>query len=159
MPDGPLRIAQLMHSASRNNTGVFTAACGLSIALRRLSGLELEIFAVEDEHTEEDRSQWHGIRVNASPKMGPTVFSYAPKINRKLRTFLPHVIHQHGLWTYTSLVAHRLSRQGLSGVVISVHGMLTPWALHHNRNRKKIALALREREPCKSRLLACFNKG
>ena len=57
MPDAPLRIAQLMRSASRNNGGIFVAARGLSLELARHEGLRVEVFSVEDEHAVADRHE------------------------------------------------------------------------------------------------------
>jgi len=145
MPDSPLRIAQLMGSASRANAGVFVAASGLSRGLAEHADLELEVFAARDGHTEADRPQWCDIPVHAFPKVPPAAFSYAPGMAKAVRDFAPQIVHQHGLWTYPSLVARRLARKTSARVIVSVHGMLTPWALQHSARKKKTALWLYER--------------
>ena len=144
MPDTPLHIAQLMRSASRGNAGVFVAASGLSRALAQHVGLELAVFAVRDEHTEADRGQWGKLPLHAFPLLGPAAFSFAPGLGRAVRDFKPHIVHQHGLWTYPSLVTQRMAKRHNASVIISVHGMLTPWALQHGAKKKKVALRLYE---------------
>jgi hypothetical protein len=55
-----------MRSASHNNAAVFVAARGLSIAPAHRTGLQVEVFAIEDEHTARNRAQWNGIPLNVS---------------------------------------------------------------------------------------------
>jgi len=141
-----LHIAHLMRSASRDNAGVFVAASGMSRALAQYKGLEQAVFAVRDEYTLADRVQWGDIPVHAFPMLGPGAFSFAPGLDRAVRNFKPHIVHQHGLWTYSSLVARRGSRRNGARVIISIHGMLTSWALQHSAQRKKAALWLYEQD-------------
>ena len=145
MPDKHLRVAQLMRSASRDNAGVFVAAQGMSLALVRQPDFRLEVFAVRDEHTAADRVHWEGIPVHAFPMLPPAAFSYAPRLAKAVQNFQPHIVHQHGLWTYPSPVGRRLAKKSRVHVIVSVHGMLTPWALHQSALKKKAALWLYER--------------
>ena len=48
------------------------------------------------------------------------------------------------MWTYNSIAARRVARAVGSKTLLSVHGMLAPWALGHHAARKKIALSLYE---------------
>ncbi len=146
MPEKPLRVAQLMRSASRSYAGVFVAARGLSLALARDPNLRLEVFAVKDAHTETDRPQWESIPVHGFPMLPLAAFSYAPRLAKAVQYFQPHIVHQHGLWTYPSLVARRLAKRSRARVIVSVHGMLTPWALQHGARRKRVALWHYERK-------------
>ncbi len=49
------------------------------------------------------------------------------------------VLHSHGLWTYINRQSARVARTLGRPHVISVRGMLEPWALQHHGWRKKIA--------------------
>lgn len=49
------------------------------------------------------------------------------------------LLHSHGLWTYVSRVSARVARRLRRPHVISVRGMLEPWALQQRAWRKKIA--------------------
>jgi glycosyltransferase involved in cell wall biosynthesis len=139
------RIAMLLRSASRMDSGVFDAARGLAFALARQPTFEVEIFAVEDEYTREDRALWSGLPVRPSRRLGPAKVSYAPTLAKNVRTYDPDIVHLHGLWTYTSLVARNQALKTAATVIISIHGMLTPWALRHNSLRKTVAFRLFER--------------
>ncbi len=145
MVEKSLRVAQLMRSASRSNAGVFVAASGLSRRLAEYADFKLGVFAIKDEHTEADRPLWEGISVHAFTMLPPATFSYAPGLAKAVQDFQPHIVHQHGLWAYPSLVARRIAKRNRARVILSVHGMLTPWALRHSSLRKKAALWLYER--------------
>ena len=145
MPDHPLRVAQLMLSASRKNAGVFVAASGLSRALDQRPDLSLEVFAGRDEYTEDDRTQWRDIPVHTFPMQPPVSFGFALGMAKAVRDFNPHILHQHGVWAYPSLITRKLSKKKRTRVLISVHGMLTPWALRHQAWKKRLALRLYEK--------------
>jgi glycosyltransferase involved in cell wall biosynthesis len=58
----------------------------------------------------------------------------------------PLLVHVHGLWLDAyRVVSHEARRRGLP-LVISLHGMLDPWALDHHPWRKRFAWALYQRE-------------
>ena len=56
------------------------------------------------------------------------------------------ILHNHGLWMYPSTVATRYVRKTKCPLMISVHGMLDPWAVRNSSWRKWIARALYEYE-------------
>lgn len=140
-----LRVAMLMSSASRLNAGVFEAARGLSHALAQEADLQIEVFAAEDRFTEDDRPRWNEVVVHAFPRLGPAGFSYAPLLAEGLADFAPDIVHVHGLWTYSSLVAQHLAVRRGARTIVSAHGMLTPWALKHKALKKALALRVYER--------------
>lgn len=49
------------------------------------------------------------------------------------------VLHSHGLWTHINQSSARVARMLRKPHVISVRGMLEPWALRHHGWRKKVA--------------------
>ncbi|WP_419806311.1 glycosyltransferase [Terriglobus sp.] len=55
-------------------------------------------------------------------------------------------VHIHGLWDVTSAAASRAALQWHKPYVLSCHGMLEPWALHHGKLKKRIYSALIERD-------------
>lgn len=48
------------------------------------------------------------------------------------------VIHVHGLWEEIQWVGHRLASQLCKPVVLSPHGMLSPWSLGHSKLKKRV---------------------
>lgn len=73
-------------------------------------------------------------------------FCWTPKlrgqIREKLTAPIQSIIHSHGIWSYTSHVASKLSRQYRIPMILSPHGMLEPNALKHKAGKKSIAWAL-----------------
>ncbi|MCF6313097.1 MAG: glycosyltransferase [Verrucomicrobiales bacterium] len=59
------------------------------------------------------------------------------------------LIHQHGIWVRSSHTTCNFAQQQKLPIVLSPHGMLEPWALQHHAWRKKIALALYQKNHLK----------
>ena len=64
---------------------------------------------------------------------------YEFELKCMVSNFEPHLIHDHGLWITTKMAAQRVVQQSSLPLVVSTHGMLTPWALRHRFGRKKLA--------------------
>jgi len=145
MADTPIKVAHVMRTASRSNAGVFVAASGLVRALGAQRDIEPAVFAARDAFTDADRRDWGDAPVFALPALPPGAFSYTPGLANAMATFTPDIVHQHGLWLYNSVATRTSARRRGSRTLISIHGMLTPWALENSRLRKQIALKLYER--------------
>jgi glycosyltransferase involved in cell wall biosynthesis len=63
--------------------------------------------------------------------------SFAPR--------MPRILHDNGLWGYTNYMAARFAARQRIPLIISPHGMLEPWALQAKRIRKRVALAVFQR--------------
>ena len=127
-------VVILTPSLSRNAGGLFDAVRRNAIELNR-QGLHAKVLAPADEFTELDRPSWRPVEAEALPFAGPSKFGFSPAIQRRITALNPDVIHQHGLWTYSSCISLRRRR----GVVISPHGMLDSWALKCSSVRKNVA--------------------
>ena len=141
MAEPALKVAHLMRTASRSNAGIFVANVGLIGALAARNDVLPEVFAAGDGFAAQDLPEWGATPVHALRALPPQAFSYTPGLAGALRAFAPAIVHQHGLWLYQSLAARRHGKP----VLISLHGMMTPWAMQHSQLRKKVALALHER--------------
>lgn len=58
---------------------------------------------------------------------------------------MPRILHDNGLWGYTNYMAARFAVRQRIPLIISPHGMLEPWALQAKRIRKRMALAVFQR--------------
>lgn len=134
-----------MRTASRSNAGIFFACSGLVRAQVAQPGVIPAVFAAADQDLDADRPAWGGAEVHALKAIPPAAFGYMPDLAADLARFAPDVVHQHGLWLYQSIVAKRSSRQAGSRTVISIHGMMSPFAMRHSGMRKQVALRLYER--------------
>ncbi len=55
------------------------------------------------------------------------------------------ILHIHGLWQAPTFAGGWLARRHRIPYIVSAHGMLEPWALHHKRWKKSIYAAVTER--------------
>ena len=139
---GPVRVAMLTGSVSREAGGVFEALIGLSKALHALPDMELHVIGLRDEATDVDLGAWDPVPVTASTVRGPRAFGFSAGFRPALARLQPDVVHVHGLWMYASVMAHGWANRTGAACVVSPHGMLDPWALANSAWKKRIAAAL-----------------
>lgn len=61
------------------------------------------------------------------------------------RTTPISIIHQHGIWLRSSHAITRFASKNKLPLVVSPRGMLEPWAINHNKWKKKLAWLLYQR--------------
>ena len=128
----------MLASVSRTGGGVTEVARAVAHRLSAGGAAEVRIFGLRDSWTETDASLWNPLVVRTCDVVGPRAFGYAPGLHGLVQLAQADIVHCHGLWMYTSIVAQRNS-----GVrpreVISPHGMLDGWALKNSRWKKYLA--------------------
>jgi glycosyltransferase involved in cell wall biosynthesis len=137
------RIATVTGSLSRAAGGMFISVSELCLHTE-LQGASVSVFGSRDKFFEQDRERWADLNVNAFTIVGPTRFGFCPGLRR--RKIIGDILHQHGVFKYTSLVTSRWRTKTRRPVVISPHGMLDLRALAASRIKKAIALSLYERQ-------------
>jgi glycosyltransferase involved in cell wall biosynthesis len=70
---------------------------------------------------------------------------FTEQIAKSFAPSMPRLLHDNGLWGYTNYMAARFAARQRIPLVISPHGMLEPWALQEKRIRKRVALAVFQR--------------
>jgi poly(glycerol-phosphate) alpha-glucosyltransferase len=70
---------------------------------------------------------------------GPDAVGYAPGLVDALLDTGADLLHRHALWMYPSWAGLRWARRTGNPYVVSVHGMLDPWALDNARWKKWVA--------------------
>jgi poly(glycerol-phosphate) alpha-glucosyltransferase len=143
MTDPKMRVGVLSSSISRLSGGLFYSVRALSTGIAEC-GSEVSVFSLDDAHSDEDILEWGELSVSTSPVVGPGAIGYSPKLAASVREFSPDVVHVHGLWQYTSCVAHQEYRKRGVPYVMSPRGMLDPWAVQNSGWKKKIAAFLYE---------------
>ena len=140
----PLNTALLTGSISGRAGGILPATLGLAKSLG-VEGVQVEVFALEDDLTARDRSAWRPLTPCTFRVWGPKGFGYAPGLLDALTRSNPHLVHTHGVWMYPSLAALLWRRRSGRPAVVSPHGMLDAWALRTSRWKKMAAKLLFER--------------
>jgi glycosyltransferase involved in cell wall biosynthesis len=140
-----VRVAFVTGSVSRVAGGFFESVRGLAHALQSRDGVEVTVFGLLDPSSSRDLGEWRPTRVRTFRVRGPRAFGWAPRLSRALSEYRPDLLHLHGLWMYTSMVARRWGRTTARPVIVSPRGMLDPWALRHARWKKRTAEVLFEK--------------
>ena len=135
-----------MNSLSRNAGGLFESVRRLHQSLAEIPGLNINVYGMCDEFTEEDIAEWKPVDVHAYSITGPRAFGYAPALRRQLLAAGDDILHVHGLWQYPSVVAPAWHRKCCGPYVISPHGMLDPWAVGNSAWKKRLAMLIYERK-------------
>lgn len=145
-----MKVSILTPSASRNAGGLFNSVRRGAIEMRE-DGLDLQVLAPTDEHSNEDLRHWSPINPSLYRPLGSPKLGIALGLRDRIAGFDPEIVHLHGLWTFQSWVVPRLRKP----VVVSPRGMLDPWALRNSSAKKKIALRFFEERNLQS--TTCFH--
>lgn len=139
-----MRVGQLVASVSRRRSGIFEFTCGLATRVAA-SGADSRVFGIRDGDTEADADRWRPVVPRVARGVGPRVLGLAPGLLPGLLRADLDVLHAHGLWTLQSVLNLAWAARTRRPYVVSMHGMLNPWALGRSRLRKRIAAAVYER--------------
>lgn len=131
-------IAVVTSSVSRNAGGLYDSIRSVCLNLYSY----VEVFGLEDRFTNTDISGWGEISINSYRAKFFISFGYAPFLWRDLADKKFDLIHLHGLWMYPQLVSLRWQIRFNRPVIISVHGMLNPWAVQNSSWKKKLVRRL-----------------
>ena len=78
-------------------------------------------------------------KVRNFPRVTPQWLSRSPELRHALTSRRYDCIHHHSLWLLTLRYAHAAARDSGVPLVISPRGMMSGWAYHHHRWRKRLA--------------------
>ncbi len=140
-----MNVALVTAHLSRAAGGVAESILGFSRALNAAGTIHVRIFGILDDRHSEDHLAW-GPNVEAFRALGPRAFGWAPKMQTAIAEYRPSVVDAQGLWMYPSLASLRQARIGHSPYVITVHGMLDPWALSRAWCKKRAVFWWFERD-------------
>jgi len=83
------------------------------------------------------------IKIKVKYRSAMVLFPLINYFRKNLNNF--DICYIHGLWSYPQLVVAYYARKFKIPYIVTVHGMLTPWALNDKRIKKKIYLTLFEK--------------
>ena len=112
---------------------------------QRRMGIDSRVAGLWDEFVETD-CNGNNVPFITGKMMGPGAFGYSPGLGNQVRALNKPggIIHAHGLWMHSGVVARNCARKTGSPRVVSPHGMLEPWALNNSRWKKRLARRLFE---------------
>lgn len=140
-----MKAAFLTASVSRAGGGVFEICRQLAQSLAATQPVKVDVLGLKDASTQQDLAQWENVKPQVFPIQGPAQYGFSSQMVPALTHANPQVSHVHGLWMYPSLAAARWSRKTRRPFLITIHGMLEPWALQHSGWKKMLAALLVER--------------
>ena len=127
-----------MTSISRNAGGLAPVGRRLAQELIRLPATAVSVVGLRDEYSNEDLALWSPVGVRLCQGHGPKRLGWSANYASALRSEAPDIVHQHGIWSLLALEATRFRREH-GKLVISLHGMIEPWALQNARAKKRLA--------------------
>lgn len=139
-----MHIVNVVASVSRSAGGVGDAVRRLALEVTSRTGAVNSVVAMHDEFTERDKAAWQPLPLYLCHHQGPKKLGYARSLFRTIQQRKGDLVHTHGLWQYQSRACVLWARQSRRPYVVSVHGMLDPWALRHSAHRKRLAMMLYE---------------
>jgi len=143
---GKLNTIVVTASVSRLAGGTFTSVRRLHQALQESSGININVFGLQDEFTGMDLALWRPLTVETFPASVTRQFGYSPRLLRALLEVKADIVHTHGIWMYPSVAVSNWHRKTRKPYLVSLHGMLDPWAIRNSAWKKKLALFLYEKE-------------
>lgn len=141
-----MRVLFLSGSNSRNAGGVFVTALETGKKLISDYKLDINYLMHDDEYSIEDSKQYPAGTLNSYKIIGPKKLGLSLNLKQKLYSLSPSIIHTQSLWMYLSYQAKSYKKKNKIPVIVSPHGMLDPYQLNTSPQKKRIILALYERE-------------
>jgi len=140
-----VKIIHVTASLSRFGAGVSQAAWDMARETRA-QGHDVRFIGMRDEFTGMDLYDMPTSSYRACLPNFPRRYCHSPEMADVLReeAIGADIIHSHGLWLYPGLAARRQADTLRIPLIVSVHGMLEPWAIHHHSWKKRLAWRLFE---------------
>lgn len=148
-----MNVGMVAASVSRKGGGIYEVVRRSAEELHRRGHAKVRVFGIEDDCFQ--RTAWGGIELTTCLSKGYKPFGYAPHLLRALCAAELDILHNHGLWMYPSVASLQWSRLAKKPYIVSVHGMLDPWAIRHSHWKKRITGLLYENHHLKA--AACLH--
>lgn len=137
-----MKVAFLAGRLSDRASGVTVAVEQLSAALGS-RGVEVDVFGLSDDPADTGEGQaWAGAPATLCRTLGPRAFGYAPSLLGQVLRRDVELVHLHGIWMHSAIVARQWAARTGRPLLISPHGMLSGVALSISPLRKRVARVL-----------------
>ncbi len=139
-----MKTTFLSYSVSRAYGGIFEISRRTAQTLAELQQMDVSVLGVEDKFSHDDLVQWQPLQPRCFASRGPRAYGFAPALTGALDDIKPDVVHVHGIWTFPTVAARKWACRHSRPYIVTIHGMLEPWALKNARWKKVLAGALFE---------------
>jgi glycosyltransferase involved in cell wall biosynthesis len=150
-----MNLLLLSTSSSRKAGGLYNSVRNLGQELYRQKKVKPMVLAYRDSFTDLDISAYAPLPIELYDIIGPAGIAYSFNLNSKIENFKPHIIHQQGIYLYSSYVNSKYSDKYSTPYIISPRGMLDKWILNNNKLKKKIGFSLYEHKNLRN--ASCIN--
>lgn len=133
----PLRVALLTARMSPAAGGLSESVPGLAHGLDIFDDIETHVLGTQDASNPDAANSW-GPRVQAFPVTGFNALQRAPTMAPALVRLAPDLIDVQGLWTWASKVSLDYHRLSGTPYIVTVRGMLDPWARANSAWKKRL---------------------
>lgn len=140
-----MNVAHLTANVSRKAGGIWSVVAPLTEALAQ-NGVDVSVTGLEDEFSETDTADWHGVPHRLFPPSINDTLGFAWEMGPALDETDADLLHSHGIWTFHSWVSLRWGRRNGRPRIVTPHGMLDPWAVRNSAWKKKIVSWLFEHQ-------------
>lgn len=135
-----MRVSFVTPSTSRLAGGLFEIQRRMAQCLAQMADTTVEVLTLTDARGTRDAEAWMPVRPKWHSVRGPRRWGYAPALARSLDESRADIAHLHALWMYTSWATWRWHRRTGKPYVITINGMLDPWAVRNSAAKKQLAL-------------------
>ncbi|MFO0944576.1 MAG: glycosyltransferase [Planctomycetota bacterium] len=141
-----MQVTFLTPSISRMGGGISHIVLRVSQCVSQLHS-QVQVLGLQDEYSEVDLQDWKPLEPKTFPRLAFQKFGWSPSLRRAMSRVngTDSLVHQHGIWTYLSVVCSEWRKRTGQPTVISPHGMLEAWALANSQWKKRLATRLYER--------------
>lgn len=140
-----MKVLHIAASLSSKWGGPTRVIIGLTEALSK-KGVKVSIFAPMAKNEKRFLDKPKGVNIRLFRKSFPSKFwtSYSPSLANTLRevVFGYDLLHIHEIWHHPHFAAYRAAKSAKKHFMVTIHGELEPWCLHHKAFKKKIYSAL-----------------
>jgi glycosyltransferase involved in cell wall biosynthesis len=134
---GP-KIIHVVDTASRLAGGLFESVKGLTRAMV-LEGGQVTVIAGLDQWSDADRATWAPVPLIEVPVARFADKVLARSMIAKLDAAAPDIVHLHGIWGVGARATAAWARRTRKPFVVSLHGMVDPWAWNRSRMKKQVS--------------------
>ncbi len=144
-----MKVLHVVPSMSRVMGGLASSVAGQADALS-MTGLDLCVLTSRDCETADmvdHEGSWRLIRAETGP-MKSLVAALSDGFADAASDLLSEhqLLHAHGIWVFPVVKAQKAAWRKQRPVILSVHGMLMPWAVSHRAWKKRLAWMLYQRK-------------